>query len=599
MKIFNTLFLIIAIFSACSSPDETKNPPNLILIITDDQGYGDLAAHGNAHIQTPHMDQLHQESIRFTDFHVATTCAPTRVGLLTGRNCHRAGIWHTIMGRSLLWPGVPTMADFFAENGYETGIFGKWHLGDNYPFRPQDRGFQEVLVHGGGGIWQLPDYWNNDYFDDTYFHNGEPEKYTGYCTDIWFENALNFIKENDEKGTPFFCYLSTNAPHGPYHVPQKYIDRYANNPDIPNPNFYGMITNVDENLGVLEQKLKEWDLYENTILIFMTDNGTAAGVNLDRHGFPMQGYNAGMRGKKGSEYDGGHRVPFFIRWPAQNLVGGKDIDEIAYYADVLPTLLDLCNAEVAENASFDGASLKPLLQGKMDDWQERILIVDTQREDKMVKGKNSAVMTNQWRLIRGKELYQIEEDPAQKNDIASQYPEIVDQLNEAYDQWWENVSIHNEDYARIEIGSEFENPVDLTAHDTHPFENGYPAWNQTAVRRGTGQNGFWAVDVKMEGNYQISLLRWPMEAKTQLLDSLSAGDDVPGGEPTPPGKALEIRSGYVQIGDIFLEKEVDSSSFSLDFEVNLTTGPKKLVASFKTENDTLSAYYVRVTQLEE
>ncbi|MHC4286035.1 MAG: arylsulfatase [Planctomycetota bacterium] len=273
--------------------------PNVILVITDDQGYGDLGCHGNPVIQTPNLDRLYSQSIRLTDFHVDPTCSPTRSALMTGHYSTRTGVWHTIMGRSLLGKHEVTIADVFSGSEYRTGIFGKWHLGDNYPFRPQDRGFNEVLVHGGGGVGQGPDFWGNDYFDDTYQHNGKFKKFSGYCTDVWFDGAMKFIEANKER--PFFCYLTTNAPHGPYNVAEKYKKMYEDNKDVPNAAFYGMITNIDENMGRLMKKLKAEGLEKDTILIFMTDNGTSAGYR-GKQG-QIKGYNAGMRGTKGSEYD--------------------------------------------------------------------------------------------------------------------------------------------------------------------------------------------------------------------------------------------------------------------------------------------------------
>jgi arylsulfatase A-like enzyme len=203
-----------------TSPRNQGKPPNVVLVVTDDQGYGDLGCHGNPILRTPNLDALYRQSVRLTDFHVGPTCAPTRASLMTGRYCNRTGVWHTIMGRSLLRRDEVTMADVFAAGGYRTGIFGKWHLGDNYPFRPQDRGFHEVLVHGGGGVGQTPDTWGNDYFDDTYLHNGTPEKFSGYCTDVWFDGAMRFIEANRDR--PFFAYLATNAPHSPYNVSERY-----------------------------------------------------------------------------------------------------------------------------------------------------------------------------------------------------------------------------------------------------------------------------------------------------------------------------------------------------------------------------------------
>ncbi|MFK8163465.1 MAG: arylsulfatase, partial [Lewinella sp.] len=337
--------VLLLVFTACTSDgtstestSSTSKPPNIILIMTDDQGYGDIGAHGNPNINTPHIDALHDESIRLTNFHVATTCAPTRSGLMSGVNCNRAGAWHTVVGRSFLGSRFSTLPEILGDVGYTSGIFGKWHLGDNYPFRPQDRGFDEVLIHGGGGVGQTPDAWNNDYFDDTYFHNGEQVKYAGYCTDVWFDAAKSFIKEKVDKEEPFFAYISTNAPHGPFHVDEKYAEPYRDNPNIPNPNFYGMITNIDDNIGALRESLKAWGADENTLIIFMTDNGTSAGASFDKRRQVVKGYNAGMRGKKGAEYEGGHRVPFLIRFPDKNGLKPASYDDLTTYTDILPTL---------------------------------------------------------------------------------------------------------------------------------------------------------------------------------------------------------------------------------------------------------------------
>ena len=249
--------------------------PNIVIILTDDQGYGDVACLGNKEIKTPAMDRLYADSVRLTNFHVDPTCSPTRSALMTGRYSSRTGVWHTIMGRSIMHPDEVTIAEIFAQGGYRTGCFGKWHLGDNFPCRPQDQGFHEVLVNGGGGVTQTPDYWGNDYFDDTYWHNGKPTKQTGYCTDVFFNGAMRFIEKN--KNRPFFCYIPTNAAHGPFLVAKKYSEPYKKmGIASPRAEFYGMITNIDENLARLRKKLKSLGLEENTILIFMTDNGTAA-----------------------------------------------------------------------------------------------------------------------------------------------------------------------------------------------------------------------------------------------------------------------------------------------------------------------------------
>ncbi len=319
--------VLLVIISACN-PDRDSNPeqatrPNVIIVMTDDQGYGDLGAHGNNIIKTPNLDKLYGESTRLTNFHVSPTCSPTRAALLTGHYNNRTAVWHTKSGRSLIHVDEKVMAETFKSSGYATGIFGKWHLGDNYPFRPRDKGFDEVVVHFGGGIGNTHDYWGNDYFDDHYSHNGTYQEYEGYCTDVWFSEAMRFIEKNQDR--PFFCYISTNAPHSPHHVPQKYIDLYQQEGLNGNPGaeFYGMVTNIDHNLGLLVKKIDKLNLTQSTILIFLTDNGSGGGLGLDQDQFLIgQGFNAGMRGKKGSQYEGGHRVPFFLRWPGAGLDKG-------------------------------------------------------------------------------------------------------------------------------------------------------------------------------------------------------------------------------------------------------------------------------------
>ncbi|MEP3385257.1 MAG: sulfatase-like hydrolase/transferase, partial [Flavobacteriaceae bacterium] len=305
---FFCLSLIIALFTlSCAekknTSEEPETKPNIVFVITDDQGYGDLGHTGNNIIKTPALDTFASDAVSLTNYHVGTTCAPTRAGLLTGRNCNRNGVWHTIMGASILNRDEVTIANVLQENGYKTGMFGKWHLGDNSPFKPHERGFDEAFYHGGGGVGQTPDYWNNDYFDDTYFRNGIPEKKEGYCTDVWFNSALDFIES--KKDEQFFCYLSLNAPHGPYNLPKEYYDLYKDETriDETQKRFYGMITNIDDNFSKLLKKLDALGIADNTIVVFTTDNGTARGYRADDKTNQVYGYNAGMRGTKGSKYD--------------------------------------------------------------------------------------------------------------------------------------------------------------------------------------------------------------------------------------------------------------------------------------------------------
>jgi len=597
------------LLSGCFNQQNSTNsqrPPNVILVITDDQGYGDLGCHGNPVVQTPHLDQLYQRSVRLTNFHVGPTCAPTRASLMTGHYCNRTGVWHTVMGRSLLREDELTLGNLFQMNGYQTAIFGKWHLGDAYPFNPQFRGFTEAIVHGGGGVGQMPDYWENDYFDDTYWHNGVPQKYNGYCTDVWFNEAIRFIERNQE--SPFFCYLSTNAPHGPFHVPEKYSQPYLEQ-GIPaaRARFYGMITNIDENMARLLQKIETTGLAENTILIYLTDNGTSAGVDVDENGFPTRGFNAGMRGKKGSEYDGGHRVPCFFHWSGGELNQGRDINQLTAHIDLMPTLIDLCQLTTPDNLDLDGNNLTPLLQEKSLSWPERILITDSQRLEYPQKWRKSAVMTNRWRLINGTELYDLTIDPGQRTDVAADYPAVVAQLREAYEQWWAHVSPRFDEYCEIVVGSEQVNPVALTTHDWHEVElpdhaeiqqkggEVNPPWNQTQVRSGMVANGFWALRITRSGCYEITLCRWPREINQPINAGLPAGGPIPGGVPFPPGKALHFCRARIKIGEIDLEKTIKANETGVVFQTHLEAGPTRLKTWFISENGiSMGAYYVYI-----
>ena len=549
-----------------------------------------MGFHGNPWIRTPHMDRLAGESFRFTDFHVGTTCAPTRSGLMTGRNCNRVGVWHTVMGRSLLRKDEITLARVFRENGYRTGMFGKWHLGDNYPYRPMDRGFEEAFYHGGGGITQGPDYWDNDYFDDTYFRNGKPEKASGYCTDVWFSNALDFIEKNRDE--PFFCYLSTNAPHGPFHVPLEYLEIYRDCVDVVNPNFYGMITNIDDNLGHFRNWLEELGLAHNTILIFMTDNGAAAGVDLDGNGFLNKGYNAGMRGKKGSEYNGGHRVPLFMHWKDGKIDRGSDITRITSYTDLMPTLIDLCRLK-APAIEYNGTSLRPLIYLNGEDWPERVIITDTQREDTPVKWKQCAIMTGRWHLVLGEELYDMTSDPGQTEDVSVAHPGIVEELRQAYEAWWEDISVDFADYCEIIIDPAVEDPFCLHSHDCHTDDP--PPWNQEQIRLGKVDNGFWVLDVAEAGSYRFDLRRWPIETALPLNAAVATGEPVPGGDPQPPGVSLHFVKATARAGQVEKSRPVDPSSEAVSFEFDLQPGEFRFQTWLEdTEGVTRGAYYVYV-----
>jgi len=558
--------------------------------MTDDQGYGDLACLGNPHLETPAIDALYNESTRFSDYHVSPTCSPTRGALLSGHYTNRAGPWHTIMGRSMLRLEATTMGEVFEDGGYATGMFGKWHLGDAYPYRAEDRGFQDVVRHAGGGVGQTPDFWDNSYFDDTYFRNGVPEKFEGFCTDVFFREAVRFIGESIEADKPFFTYIAPNAPHLPYHCPEEYWEKYKGKGLKPEEEiFYGMIDNIDDNVGALRAYLEEKGVTENTIFIFMTDNGTATGQDV---------YNAGMRGKKGTPYEGGHRVPFFMHWPAGKLDTPRDIDTLTAHIDVLPTLMDLCGLEIPMDYSFDGRSLSPLIYGNPTPWVERAIITDSQRVVDPVKWKDSSTMSQRWRLVNGKELYDIVADPSQKKDVASKNPDVVASLRAEYDKWWASISPGFAKEERLRIGCDEENPVLLNAHDWIT-EAPVSPWNQGHIRRGAKIHGYWAIDVEQAGTYDVELRRYPPEVSRAINAEIKPGAPVPGLESyrSPAGRSIGAKSAILYVGDYYEEKTVGANDEGIHFSLDLKEGPTKFRATFKTgpaHEDVVGAYYAVV-----
>lgn len=551
---------------------QAQGRPNVVIVMTDDQGYGDMGFTGNSAIKTPAIDKLRTQGTLLNNFHVDPTCAPTRSALMTGRYSARVGVWHTVQGRSMLRRRETTMADIFASNGYATGLFGKWHLGDCYPYRPEDRGFQHSVYHSAGGVGQAPDYWGNDYFDDTYIVNGKYQRFLGFCTDIWFTEGQKFIKANKNK--PFFALITPNAPHVPLYCPEEYSRPYEGNPNVSYPEFYGMITNIDDNLAKLMAMLESEGLAENTILVFMTDNGSASGMNGDK------GYDGNMQGKKNSQYEGGHRVPFIIRWPDGKIEAGKSVEQLTAHIDILPTLIDLCGL-TAPKIQFDGTSLRELLYSKSPKWAERALVVETQRVVDPIKWRRCAVMTEGWRLVDGSELYKLEGDPKQANDVAGEYPELFQRLRETYDKFWNDVSREHNLTSHMVIGSERSPIVALSSHDW--LIDKLPPWDQTHIKAGAvAEESFWAIEVERDGDYEISLRRWPVEADKGINDGTY-------------GKAFNYQQARLRIGDIDETQAIPKGAKEVTFKVSLKKGITKLAPVFIGEELTATPYYAYVT----
>jgi arylsulfatase len=418
--------------------------PNIVFILTDDQGYGDISAHGNPVLKTPNLDRLHDEGVRFTDFHVSPTCAPTRSALITGRHEFKNGVTHTILERERLPLSAVTLPQVLRDAGYTTGIFGKWHLGDEPDRWPSKRGFDEMFIHGCGGIGQsyagsCGDVPGNRYFDPVILHNGTFEKTKGYCTDVFFNQAERWIDSVRTKGQPFYCYITPNAPHAPLDVRPEDEARYADKVQRPNQaKFFGMIANIDDNVGRLLDKLKEWGLEKDTLVVFMNDNGGTVGVPI---------FNAGMRGEKVTPWLGGTRASSFWRWPGT--LKPADCDRLTAHIDFFPTIAELARAQLSDEArsQVEGRSLAPLLLNPRGEWPERTLFTHRGR---WPKGANVAdyklsgcsVRSGHWHLVSAREqnpswqLFDVLSDPGEQTDLAAGHADVVEKLGKEYDDWW-------------------------------------------------------------------------------------------------------------------------------------------------------------------
>ena len=482
-----------------NAADPVADRPNVVLIMSDDQGYGDLGCHGNEAIDTPNLDGLAEESVEVTSFFVCPCCAPTRASLMTGRYNYRTGVVDTYMGRAMMYPDEVTIAELLQGAGYRTGIFGKWHLGDNHPLRPMDQGFDDVLIHKGSGIGFVADPKGNKYFDPILQHNGEPVRYEGYCTDIFTDGAIEFIQQN--RSRPFFVYLAPNAPHEPLQISGNYSAPYRAK-GLPDSvaRVYGMITNIDDNVGRLLAVLQELSLEQNTIVVFLSDNGPWWNPPTS-----MPRYNVGLRGTKTQVYEGGIRSPFFIRWPAR-LEAGRKVEQIAAHLDLLPTLLDACDVGIPPDVSLDGMNLMPILQGVGEDWPERTLYFQWHRGDRPELYHNCAARSQRHKLVDGRELYDLEVDPGERRDISGSHPDLVAEMRRGYVEWFRNVA-STRDFVppSIRLGTRFENPVILTPLDCRG-PNARWVWK----RLDSGGwywlgPGYWEVEIAHPGTYEVSV----------------------------------------------------------------------------------------------
>lgn len=496
--------------------------PNVVIVITDDQGYGDFGFNGNPILRTPNLDTMETASAKMTQYYVSPVCAPTRACLMTGRYNYRTRCIDTYIGRAMMDPEEKTLAERLFEHGYATGIFGKWHMGDNYPLRAIDQGFEEALVLRGGGIGQPSDPVGAEgkYTDPTLFHNGNAVEMKGYCTDIYFDHALRFMQQSKERKRPFFVYLPTNAPHGPFHdVPIKEYEYYKSK-NLANDQFpqtkghrlpknadldkrariFSMIDNIDQNIGKLRNGLESMDLLENTLILFMVDNGPNG-----------RRYVAGHQGMKSYVHEGGIRSPLLLHWPAR-LKPGTISDTVTAHIDIAPTILDACGIRSSKGPEMDGRSFLGFLTGRKPIWTDRMVVIQSHRGDTPSRYHHFAARTQRWKLLHASgfgnesfegepkfELYDMNLDAYEQNNLASTFPHIVQYMKTAYDTWFDDVSNtrpDNYDPPRIKIGSPYENPTILTRQDWRHLK-GRP-W-------AADSNGEWWVEFLKSGSYEIIL----------------------------------------------------------------------------------------------
>lgn len=478
-----------------SFTSEEQSHPNVLVILTDDQGWGDLSTNGNRDIATPRIDSLAQDGLKFDRFYVCAVCSPTRAEFLTGRYHARSGVYSTSAGGERMDLDEVTIADTFRAAGYTTGAFGKWHNGMQYPYHPNGRGFDEYYGFCSG-------HWG-DYFSPPLEHNGQLVQGEGFCIDDFTNRAMKFIERAVEKDEPFFAYLPFNTPHSPMQVPDPFWDRFENKPltqlnRSPQKQNIGhtrcalaMCENIDWNVGRLLDRLTELNIADDTIVLYFSDNGPN-GIR----------WNGDMKGRKGSTDEGGVRSPLLMRWTGQ-LPGGKTIAPITSVTDLLPTLAELCNVPIVGTKPLDGRSLAPLLQADgVSDWPDRFIV-------NQWRGKIS-IRNQRFRLGSSGALYDIVADPGQRKDVKTNHPEIVREMKAVADRYSKEVAGYDQDERPFLIGHEEYKYTQIPARDAIASgrierSNRYPNCSFFRNWTSTEETIHWDARVAATGQYQVAL----------------------------------------------------------------------------------------------
>ncbi len=524
--------------------------PNVVFILSDNQSYYELSCHGHAQIQTPHIDRFANESVEFTHFYAPPYCSPSRSVILSGQYAMRSGVFTTIAGRSVMHRDQTTLADILKDHGYNTGIFGKWHLGFSYPHRPQDRGFDEVFVHGGGGIGQMEDYYGNTHFNPTFIHNNKVTPSQGFSTDVLFDYAMDYVDVHQDE--PFFCFVSTPVTHSPHHGPKALVEDLKAAGIEGNLELFAQVQNLDTNVGRLLEKLDVLGLTDNTIVVFASDQG------MNDRGAP-HGDN-----RLGIPYDPAQHVPFFIRSPG---VEPQVCDRLAGMIDFFPTVLDLCDIELPEDC--DGLSLKPLITGAQQGYpKDRTLLIQCPRGRTAEKWKNASVKTDRWRLVDGEKLYDINADPRQHNDIAADHPEVVARLRAEYEAFWADLPDQEDTWSRHLLGSRECPEVVLNGMDWY---SGSSPWASGHFKK--PGNGKWAVSIERDGQYEFECRLFPREAKM----------------------AMDASHAKIQIGNIEAEADISADAECAKFSLELKAGDYDLQTWLNRDGKECGALFVHVS----
>ncbi len=580
------LILTVWMLGLSGFSQNTPAKPNVIIVLSDDQGYGDFSVHGNPILKTPALDKMHGESISMSNFHVAPLCTPTRGQLMTGNDAMHNKASTVLFGRGRLQRDMVTMPEAFKANGYKTGIFGKWHLGDTYPDRPMDKGFEKAIWIKGWGLSSEEEY-DNDYYKTRYMDGLKTVQSSQYCTDLWFNEAMKWMDEMSGKKQPFLTFIPLNVSHGPFLAPEEDFEFYRNKvEDKPTAHFFGMIRNMDNNMARLDKWLIEKGLKENTIVIFMTDNGGTGGVKV---------YNAGMRDKKATHYDGGHRAACFFRWPKGQLGQPRAISYPTEIQDILPTFIDLLGFKKDPRYKFDGESLKPIFRDPQKENPSRMLVVQYMETNKPKKFGGCVVMDS-WRLVGENELYDLSKDPGQQQNIASTNPDILKKMRDHYEKWWATVAPQIDNVVPIIIGSEKEKVAAINSNEWLA-ESVNTQWG-VANGIGNPKGGEWQLFAEKKGKYLIELSRWPFHLN-RALTAIGPATAV-GGTPIQQGKSLPIDSGTISLNKALVGNiKSTQDATKLSMEINMERGENILQAWFKDKNgnDLAGAYFVNISKI--